>query len=207
MFFSFDGIDGAGKSTQIQRFVRWLRDQQRPVIACRDPGTTALGEAIRRLLLDDHEHRRDCRAEMFLYMAARAQLVDEVIGPAIDSHRDVVSDRYLLANVVYQGHAGQLDPELIWEIGRTATRGILPELTFVLDLPVEKLAERIQSAGRQADRMEQRGLEYLGRVRDGFLAEARRQPDRIVVIDASQSVEQVERQIRAAAIERFNRAG
>ena len=207
MFFSFDGIDGAGKSTQIERFVRWLREQPRRVVECRDPGTTALGESIRRLLLDEHDHRRDCRAEMFLYMAARAQLVDEVIGPAIHDGADVVSDRYLLANVVYQGHAGQLDPELIWKIGQTATRGILPDVTFVLDMPVEKLSERMRSAGRQADRMEQRGLEYLGRVREGFLAEARKHPDRIVVVDASQPVERVEQQVRTIAAERLDRAG
>jgi len=188
MFVSFDGIDGAGKSTQIARLAEWLRSRGRSVVLCRDPGTTALGEVIRELLLGDHEHRRDCRAEMFLYMAARAQLVDEVIVPALVEGQDVVVDRFLLANVVYQGHAGHLAPETIWKIGETATGGKAPDVTFVLDLPVEEMVRRMD---RPLDRMERRGTEFLERVRQGYLTEARQRPEQIVVIDATQPVETV----------------
>ncbi|MDZ4818259.1 MAG: dTMP kinase, partial [Planctomycetota bacterium] len=133
LFFSFDGVDGVGKSTQMRLFSQWLRDQGTEVVTCRDPGSTDLGEAIRTLLLDRKELTIGRTAEMLLYMAARAQLVDEVIAPALQRNAAVVSDRYLLANVVYQGHAGGLNTDLIWQIGQTATHGLQPTLTFLLD--------------------------------------------------------------------------
>ena len=108
MFFSIDGGDGTGKSTQIERFCAWLESLGREVVTCRDPGSTPLGEAVRELLLNRHDLSIHRRSEMLLYMAARAQLVEEVIRPALDEGKTVVSDRYLLANVVYQGHAGGL---------------------------------------------------------------------------------------------------
>src|SRR5688572_12111153 len=119
MFFSFDGIDGGGKSTQVQLFVEALRAGGLDVVVCRDPGSTALGERVRELLLACDDQTVIGRlSEMFLYMAARAQLVDEVIRPALEAGKIVVSDRYVLANVVYQGHAGGLEPESIWQVGR-----------------------------------------------------------------------------------------
>ena len=199
MFFSIDGGDGAGKSTQVALFCQWLGQQGREVVACRDPGSTPLGEAVRQLLLDRHDLRIDRRSEMLLYMAARAQLVEEVIRPALANGKTVVSDRYLLANVVYQGHAGGLDVATLWEVGRIATGGLLPDLTFVLDMPAEAAAKRLV---RQPDRMELQGEAFHARVRAGFLAEAARQPDRIVVVSAAQSIEQVQAAIRRAA-ERF----
>jgi len=199
MFFSIDGGDGAGKSTQVAMFCQWLGQQGREVVACRDPGSTPLGEAIRQLLLDRHDLRIDRRSEMLLYMAARAQLVEEIIRPALASGKTVVSDRYLLANVVYQGHAGGLDVATLWEVGRIATGGLLPDLTIVLDMPAEAAARRLD---RQPDRMESQGEAFHARVRAGFLAEAARQPDGIVVVNAAQSIEQVQADIRRAA-ERF----
>src|SRR5688572_15800240 len=106
MFFSFDGVDGVGKSTQIQLFCQWLRESGRDVVICRDPGSTPLGEQIRSILLDSHDLAIDRRAEMLLYMAARAQLVEQVIRPALAAGQTVISDRFLIANIVYQGHAG-----------------------------------------------------------------------------------------------------
>jgi dTMP kinase len=203
MFFSIDGGDGAGKSTQVAMFCQWLGQQGREAVACRDPGSTPLGEAIRRLLLHRHDLRIDRRSEMLLYMAARAQLVEEIIRPALASGKTVVSDRYLLANVVYQGHAGGLDVATLWEVGRIATGGLLPDLTIVLDMPAEAAARRLD---RQPDRMESQGEAFHARVRAGFLAEAARQPDRIAVLSAAQSVEQVQADIRRAA-ERLLRQG
>jgi dTMP kinase len=130
---------------------------------------------------------------MLLYMAARAQLVEEVIRPALASGKTVVSDRYLLANVVYQGYAGGLDVGHLWEVGRIATGGLLPELTLVLDVSAETAASRLQ---RQRDRMEQQGDEFHARVREGFLAEAAKQPERIAVIDANRSVDEVQADVR-----------
>src|ERR1700754_4547877 len=109
MFFSFDGIDGAGKSTQVRLLEEALRGQGLQVVTCRDPGSTPLGERIREVLLANDGVPIGRRSEMLLYMASRAQLVDDVIRPALDTGKVVIADRYLLANVVYQGHAGCLD--------------------------------------------------------------------------------------------------
>ncbi len=196
MFFSLDGGDGAGKTTQLPSFCDWLRSRGLDVAVCRDPGSTRLGEAVRRILLEAQDFPIARRSEMLLYMAARAQLTEEIIRPALAAGKTVVSDRYLLANVVYQGHAGGLDPELLWQVGLIATGGLLPDLTIVLDLPVEKAADR---RTRPWDRMEQQGREFHERVRRGFLDEAARQPDRIVVVSADGSVEEVQQAIRRAA--------
>jgi dTMP kinase len=130
--------------------------------------------------------------EAFLFMASRAQLTAEVIRPALARGEIVVSDRFLLANVVYQGHAGGLDSNAVWEIGRLATGGLEPDLTIVLDLPVDVAYGRRDGP---ADRMESRGASFETRVREGFLTEAKRKPDKIRVIDASQSVAAVHHEI------------
>jgi len=202
MFFSIDGIDGCGKTTQVQLLADWLRQMGREVLTCRDPGSSELGEAIRQLLLHRHDLRIDRRSEMLLYMAARAQLTEEVIRPALAAGRDVITDRYLLANVVYQGYAGGLDVPTLWQVGRVATDGLEPELTLVLDLPVPAAVARLQ---RTLDRMESQGDEFRQRVRDGFLAEAARGAQPITVIDAAQSVDQVQSAIRAKVSEVLNR--
>lgn len=194
-FFSFDGIDGVGKSTQIERFVDWLRQRGRDVVACRDPGSTPLGEAVRDILLHREEIPLAARAEMLLYMAARAQLVADVIQPALAAGKTVVSDRYLLANVVYQGHAGGLDVDALWQVGRIATAGVAPTLTFVLDMDSTAAAARRIGA---ADRLEKRGGDYRERLRQGYLAEAARD-EKIVVVDAGRPVDDVAQEIRRRA--------
>jgi dTMP kinase len=193
MFFSIDGGDGTGKSTQVRLLCEWLEGRGHEVIACRDPGSTRLGEAVRELLLHARDLRIDRRSEMLLYMAARAQLTEEVIRPALGAGKVVVSDRYLLANVAYQGYGGGLDVATLWEVGRAATGGLLPDLTIVLDLPVEKACARIR---RALDRMEQQGDAFHDRVRRGFLAEAARLSERTAVVDADAPVEQVQETIR-----------
>ena len=203
-FISIDGMDGAGKSSQIAPLVEWLRETGRRVVTCRDPGSTAAGDAIRGILLDRYDIRLDATAEMLLYMAARAQLVAEVIRPALERGDWVVSDRYLLANVVYQGHAGGLDPEVIRQVGAVATGGIMPDLVLVLDVDLETAARRLS---RPLDKLENRGDDYRRRLRAGFLAEASRAPDAIVVIDAHGSLDEVAARIRAAVADRFPEVG
>ena len=195
MFFSFDGIDGAGKSTQMELFVAWLRQRGRQVTTCRDPGSTELGERLREILLHKSDTPIGRRAEMLMYMAARAQMVDQVIRPALDAGRVVVSDRFLLANVVYQGHAGGLRVDDLWRVGQVAADGLLPARIFLLDMDVAAAARRMD---REPDRMESQGLEYMQKVRQGFLAEAGRRSE-IVVIDAGRDVESVQADIRQAA--------
>lgn len=196
MFFSFDGVDGVGKSTQVRLFCDWLREQGHEVVVCRDPGSTELGESVREILLGNHQTPIHGRAEMLLYMAARAQLVEEVIRPALEAGKTVVSDRFLLANVVYQGHAGGLPVDDLWQVGQVTVGGVMPSFTFLLDLDPGIAQQRLQG---EFDRMESRGIEFLTKVRDGFLAEAARQPQATAVIDAGQSIEQVQQAIRAAA--------
>jgi dTMP kinase len=203
MFFSFDGVDGVGKSTQIRLFGDWLRGQGREVVTCRDPGGTMLGEELRRLLLGQHAVPIARRAEMLLYMASRAQLVEEVIRPALAAGKDVISDRYLLANVVYQAHGnGGLAPDEVWRVGEVATGGLTPNLVFLLDMPAAKAVARIN---RSPDRMEARGLEYLERVRQGFLTEAGRFPHQVTVINADQPIEAIHAEVVAAANPLFDR--
>ncbi|HTU90706.1 MAG TPA: dTMP kinase [Gemmataceae bacterium] len=191
-FISLDGLDGTGKSTQCRFLADWLRAGGHVVTTCIDPGGTPLGTQLRSLVLH-HRPEIDRMCEALLFMASRAQLLAEVIRPALASGQIVISDRFLLANVVYQGHAGGLDVERMWEIGRFAAGGLEPDLAIVLDLSPEQAARR---RGRPADRIEQRDVDYHGRLRQGFLAEARRRPERIRVVDAAPPIEAVQDAIR-----------
>jgi dTMP kinase len=169
VFLVFDGPDGGGKTTQAARLVAWLKQAGREVVTCRDPGGTALGERVREILLAHETVPISLRTEMLLYMASRAQLVDEVIAPALAAGHVVVSDRYLLANIVYQGSAGGLLEEEIAFVGMVATAGLLPDLTLVLDVAPQVASARVS---RPRDRIENRPLFYHERVRAGFLAAA-----------------------------------
>lgn len=204
MFFSFDGVDGSGKSTQVALFAEWLRCEGYSVTVCRDPGSTSLGEAVRKILLDRSSLVIGPTSEMLLYMAARAQMVDEIIEPALAAGHVVIADRYLLANVVYQGHAGGVNASDIWKVGAVATRGRMPDLTFMLDLPDDAAQARLT---RELDRMESRGADFRRRLRAGYHAEAMRDINRILVIDASHSIEEIQEQIRHAAQQRLDLSG
>ena len=199
-FIVLEGIDGAGKSSQVEPLVAWLRGGGRAVTTCRDPGATAAGDAIRSILLDRHDLQLAPTAEMLLYMAARAQLVSEVIRPSLARGEWVVSDRYLLANVVYQGHAGGLDPDTIRQVGAVATGGLEPDLVLLLDVDLDTAARRL---ARPLDKLENRGDEYRGRLRAGYLAESARRPDRIAVVDATGDPDTVQENLRAAIEQRF----
>ena len=197
MFFSFDGLDGVGKTTQMRLFCEWLAERQLEVITCRDPGSTPLGEKVREILLNSDENTPiDARCEMLLYMAARAQLVDEVLHPALAADKTIVSDRYLLANVVYQGHAGGLDVEAVREVGQVATAGLMPDCTFLLDMSPEAALQRM---GDDLDRMESRGNDFRERLREGFLKEAGRPNCAIHLIDADRPVDVVQADLRKIA--------
>lgn len=191
IFLSLDGVDGAGKSTQVELLCELVRGRSREPVVFRDPGGTLLGEAVRDILLHRKEIPLDMTSEMLLYMASRAQLVQECLRPALAQGKVVIADRYLLANIVYQGYAGGLPPETIRQVGQIATGGLTPDLTFILDVAVDIATRRLRGG---KDRLESRGPEYMQRVRDGFLSEARQMPT-AVVIDASQSADDVHQQI------------
>jgi len=203
LFVSFDGIDGTGKSTQCRLLVDHLRAQGRPVVHCVEPGTTAVGQSIRHLLLHQR-HDMAARTEALLFLAARAELVETLVRPALERGDVVVSDRFMLSTLVYQGHAGGLDVDELRQVGAFATRGIAPDLTFVLDLPVAAARARLTAT---PDRMESRPAAYFERVRAGFLAEAGRDA-KCRIIDASRTVEVIHREIVGAVdeLERRSRA-
>ena len=208
MFFSIDGCDGAGKSTQVSLLAKWLREAGWTVTLCRDPGGTALGERLREIVLRGWELSIGARAEMLLYMASRAQLVEEVIRPALDAGHIVISDRFLLSNIVYQGYgfgnaggdtvgAVALSPESIWQVGMTATGGVLPDLGIVLDLPIEESLRRLRETGKTPDRLESRGEEFFERLRNGFRTEAEKSTNDYRLVDATPCVAEIHAMVRA----------
>jgi dTMP kinase len=199
-FIVLDGLDGAGKSSQLDGLADWLRQRGREVVTCRDPGSTPVGDAIRGILLDRRDLHLDATSEMLLYMAARAQLVAEVIRPALARGAWVISDRYLLSNVVYQGHAGGLDPETIRRVGEVATVGLAADLVLVLDVDLATAARRLN---RPLDKLEDRGDGYRERLRTGYLREAAADVARIRVLDAGGTPAEVAAAIRGAVQERF----
>lgn len=192
-FISLDGLDGTGKSSQLGPLGDWLRSRGLVVTTCRDPGSTPTGDAIRAILLDRRDLHVAPTSEMLLYMAARAQLVAEVIAPALRRGEWVLADRFLLATIVYQGHAGGLDPEAIRRVGRVATTGIEPDLVVLLDCGLETSARRLD---RPLDKLESRGDGYRARVRAGYLAEAAADPARVRVVDAEGDTADVATRIR-----------
>lgn len=194
MLFVFDGIDGGGKSTQIERLKSFL-ETERPTIVCQDPGSTALGEALRAILLNKGDTPIDMRSEMMLFSTARTQLVQEIIKPALANDHFVLLDRFVMSTVVYQGHAGKLDPRDIRSVNQFATDGLTPAHTFVLDIPVDVAMQRL---GDTLDRMESRGIEYFNNVRQGFLVEANRCDD-CSIIDATRPVDPIAQQIQSIA--------
>jgi dTMP kinase len=201
MFFSFDGIDGVGKSTQVRLLESALRARGLEIELCRDPGSTPLGERIRDVLLaNDATTPISRHSEMLLYMAARAQLVEQIVRPALEAGRIVIADRYLLANVVYQGHAGGLDPQEIWDVGRVATQGVFPDCIFLLDMEPKAAVSRLE---RPLDRMESQGEEYRKRLRAGFLEEAAK-CQQVHVIAADHPVETVRADIWRIAAKLLN---
>ncbi len=193
VFISLDGIDGGGKSTQVRLLSDYLKSLGHDVLTFRDPGGTKLGEALREILLHRQEIPLSATAEMLLYMASRAELVAECIRPALEQGKSVITDRFLLANVVYQGCAGGLEPAELWRVGEIATGGLQPDMTIVLDLAVEHAFSRIE---RGLDRLESRGAEYMEKVRKGFLQQVAHLGDRAVTVDANADIEAIQVRIR-----------
>ena len=191
MFIAFEGVDGAGKSTQVRLLGEHLERGGREVVFCREPGGTGLGEELRRILLDPGSGDLQPEVEVLLFMAARAQLCNKVIRPELESGKVVISDRFLWSSVVYQGVVGGLGVEEVLSIGRVATRGLLPDLTFLVDLD----PAASHSGLDDGDRMESRGIEFQRRVRQGFLALAEEFQDKFILVDGSASIEQVHQQV------------
>jgi dTMP kinase len=192
VFVTFEGIDGSGKTTQAELLADELRGEGREVVATREPGGTALGERIRELLLGDGDGMSPW-AEATLFAAARAQLVDEVIRPALADGAEVVCDRYVDSSLAYQGLARGLGVERVLELNLHATRGLLPDRTFLVALdPAEA---RRRSAG-EPDRIEQEGLEFQASVDRAYREVAAMFPERITTLDGSRPAVELARIVR-----------
>ncbi len=203
LFLALEGPDGGGKSTQAARLAAWLREGGFDVVTCRDPGSTRVGDRLRAIVLDRDSTHLSLRAEMLIYMASRAQLVDEVIQPSLAAGRVLISDRFLLSTLIYQGVAGGLPVDELWRIGQVAAAGLLPDLTLVLDVPPDAARRRV---GPARDRIEDRPADYQDRVRRGYLDVARQSstsgrlcpyyPAPVALVNASGDAEAVFDQIK-----------
>ena len=195
LFISFEGIDGVGKSTQLDLLVRYFEELGRTVCRTLEPGGTALGREIRELLL----HRKGevaPRAEALLFAADRAHHVATLVRPALERGEVVVTDRYLDSSVAYQGSGRDLGFEQVRDLSLFAVDGLLPHLTVLLDLDAEKAAARRSNTGAEPDRLERAKTEFFETARQSYLTMAAAEPSRWLVLDAEQSVEAMQAKIR-----------
>ncbi len=198
-FLTFEGIDGSGKTTQLEMLAERLRARNVSVTTAREPGGTPVGDAIRRILLDSATVRLTPLSEVLLYFASRAQNVAEVVEPALQAGQVVLCDRYVDASAAYQGCGRGLGPEVVRDLERIACRGLKPDLTFVLDIEpatgVSRALERNRDreSSRKADesRFEREGMEFFNRVRSAYLEIAAREPERVVVLNGERSREAI----------------
>ena len=207
-FVVFDGPDGSGKSTQFRRAAALAREAGVAVCEVREPGGTAIGERVRGILLDPVHAEMSLRCEMLLYMASRAQLVEERIRPALARGEFVLADRYVSSTLAYQGSAGGLGREEIMAVARAAcgepgtAGGCWPDLTVIFDVDEVTARSRLSPL---LDRMEQKGEEFHRRVRAGYLEQARLEPGRYAVVDASRSEDEVAEEVARVLGERVGR--
>ena len=192
-FISFEGIEGSGKSTQVKALAKYLRSKGHKVIETVEPGGTRIGNKIRELLLDPENHM-DPMAELLLYYSSRAQHVREVIYPAILDNSIVITDRFIDSTVAYQGYARGIDLGLINTLNDIVVPDMKPFLTFLLDMDVEEGLRRNRQAQKE-DRFELETVEFHNRVRKGFHQIAVEEPERIKIVDASVSAEEVSKKV------------
>jgi dTMP kinase len=200
LFVTFEGGEGSGKTTQLKALLAHLRAAGRDAIETRDPGGTPIGKQIRELLLDRENTRMTAMAELFLYEASRAQLVDEVIRPALREGRVILCDRFTDSTLAYQGHGRGLDRDLILRLNDWATGGLRAHLTLFLDLSPEvglaRARERLAHPKTRRDRIEEEVLGFHQRVREGYQAIAAAEPERVIVLDASRGILELGAEIR-----------
>ena len=195
LFITFEGIDGCGKTTQIEMLSKDLEKEGIPYVLIREPGGTMIGEKIRTILLDKANSGMDERTELLLYEAARAQIVKERIKPELEDGKVVICDRFYDSTIAYQGYARGLDLEEIDFLNNWSAAGIKPDITFLLDLDEKTAYERRHGRSDEEDRLEAEGLLFMKKVRDGYLSRSR-EDKRFLVLDALKTPDEIYQQIR-----------
>lgn len=191
LFITFEGADGCGKTTQIELLDTYLRNKGFNTLLTREPGAKGLGVKLREILLN-YDGEVSPQAESFLFLADRAQHIDCIIKPALKEGTIVLCDRHTDSTVAYQGYGRGLDLDRINSLNEIATGGLKPDLTIVFDIDVETSMSRV---GKNKDRMESAGMEFFNRVRNGYLEIAKQEPDRVKVIDSSDTIENIHKQV------------
>lgn len=190
LLITFEGIDGCGKSTQLNKLAEWFKSLNREVLLIREPGGTTIGEKIRTILLDKKNDEMCSITELLLYEAARAQIVSQVIKPALSEGKIIICDRFYDSTFAYQGYARGLGSDMVESLNKIATAGLDPDITFLLDLSEEEALKRRVGRGEAEDRLEAMGIKFQRDVREGYLEIAKKN-SRIKTIDASKGIEEI----------------
>ncbi len=196
IFITFEGIDGCGKSTQCELLKDYLKDNGRDFIFVREPGGTVIGERIREILLDKKNTQMNPRTELLLFEAARAQITEEVIKPALDDGRIVICDRFFDSSSAYQGMARGMGMDFVAGLNMAATGGLKPDITFFFDITVEEALARRGKRGEASDRIELAGVKFQEDVRKGYLELAKKSGGRIVTIDATKNLDEIFEEVK-----------
>ncbi len=194
-FISIEGIEGAGKSTQLAFIQNYLSEQGKHIVVTREPGGTELGEQIRTLLLTPSTTSMSVNTELLLMFAARAEHIAQVINPALERGDWVISDRFTDATFAYQGGGRGIEQQRINKIADWTLNGLQPDITFLFDLPVDVGQQRVLSRNQGVDRFEQEKYDFFERIRTCYLERAQQEPDRIKIIDANQSIADIQKQL------------
>ncbi len=202
LFVTFEGPDGAGKTSQIVQLAEHLRQQGEKVIMTREPGGTSIGDQIRDTLHDTANTEMDARAEVLLYSASRAQLVSELIEPALQEGAIVLCDRYADSTIAYQGYGRGLDLEALHDLTSFATGGLSPDLTILLDLDVETGLSRRRTHGEEMNRLDLETVAFHERVRRGYHALAAQEPERWVTVNADRPPTEIQDELRRIVADR-----
>jgi len=204
ILITFEGPEGGGKSLQIQKLGEYLKNKGFRVLTLREPGQTKIGEKIRQILLDPENKKLVPEAETLLFEASRAQLVEEIIKPALVAEKIVLLDRFFDSTTAYQGFGRGLSVKEIEKLNMFATGGLKPDLTILLDLEVEEGLKRREKSGKK-DRIDMEGLKFHQKVREGYLEMARKNPRRWRIVDASKSPEEVFEEIKKIVKEKLTK--
>jgi len=200
MFITFEGVEGSGKSTQAKLLSEFLIQNGHNVTLTREPGWGQLGELIRKIILDERDLELDPFSELCLFCADRAQHVRDFIRPALDAGGIVICDRYSDSTVVYQGYGRKLDKRLVNKIAGASTLGLVPDMTFLLNLPVRAGLTRLESRG-DITKMDEEPLEFHEMIRQGYMLIARREPERIKKINADRDISGIHAEIKSIVLE------